>query len=87
MVSAVTFMDSWLPHLVEPGSVLVLTNSTDDNSAESFCALLHCPFCSRLVVVTEQQFSGETAVICGAKDCPATFFLRDGMPVDASLQN
>ncbi|HZT72050.1 MAG TPA: hypothetical protein VE996_00175 [Terriglobales bacterium] len=88
MVSAIDFKDSWLPHLVEPGSVLVMTNTDDDNSAsESFCALLHCPFCLRLVVVTEQQFSGEAVVTCGAKDCPATFYLRDGLPVDLSMQN
>ncbi|MGH9533926.1 MAG: hypothetical protein ACRD2E_03610 [Terriglobales bacterium] len=74
-------MDAWLPHLIEPGSVLVLNNAADDGSASSFCALLHCPFCERLVVVTEQQFSGEAAVTCGAADCPATFFLQDGMPV------
>lgn len=88
MASAVNFVDSWLPHLVEPGSVLVMTNTADDtNGAESFCALLHCPFCARLVVVTEQQFSGEAGVTCGAKDCPATFYLRDGLPVDLTLQN
>lgn len=83
---AVNLMDAWLPHLIEPGSVLVLNNAADDGSAGSFCALLHCPCCTRLVVVTEQQFAGEAAVTCGAGDCPATFFLQDGMPL-LNMQN
>lgn len=78
---AVSLMDAWLPHLIEPGSVLVLNNAADDGGVDTFCALLHCPFCQRLVVVTEEQFSGEKLVTCGAVDCPATFFLHDGMPV------
>lgn len=78
---AVSLMDAWLPHLIEPGSVMVLNNAADDGRMDSFCALLHCPFCQRLVVVTEEQFSGERAVTCGATDCPATFFLHDGMLV------
>ncbi len=57
MVSAVNFWDAWLPALVDSGSVLVMTAIGDDRAgAESFCALLRCPACARLLVVTEPQF-------------------------------
>lgn len=88
MVSAVNFRDAWLPALVDSGSVLVMTAIGDDRAgAESFCALLRCPACARLLVVTEPQFCGAVAVTCGAEDCPAAFILRDGVPVGLPCLN
>lgn len=88
MTSAVHFVDAWIHDLVEPGSVLLLHNTTDDASGRlSFCALLNCPNCGRMEVLTEDQFAGRAAVICGGVDCPAQFFLRDGRPELASVGN
>lgn len=79
MASAVTFVDAWIPELVEPGSVLLL-NSTSDNleGGSFFCALLNCPNCGRMEVLTEEQFAGRIPIVCGGVDCPAQFYLRDG---------
>jgi hypothetical protein len=44
---------------------------------------MNCPCCGRLEVITEQQFSGESVVTCGASDCPARFFVKDGVAMDA----
>jgi hypothetical protein len=88
MMSAVNLFDSWIPNLVEPGSVLVLNSSSDDLAGTgTFCALMNCPCCGRLEVITEQQFQGEAVVTCGASDCPARFFVKDGTPLDAMPLN
>jgi len=79
MASAVNLVDAWIPDLVEPGSVLLLNNTSDDPGASSsFCALLNCPNCGRMEVLTEDQFAGRAPVVCGGVDCPAQFYLRDG---------
>lgn len=87
MASAVNFLDAWLPQLVEPGRVLVMPISGDDTGGESVCALLHCPLCARLVVVTEPQMDGAAGVNCGAADCPAAFLLRNDLPAGLPLSN
>lgn len=79
MASAVNFVDAWIPDLVEPGSVLLLNNTSDDPGASSsFCALLTCPNCGRMEVLTEEQFTGQVPVVCGGLDCPVQFYLREG---------
>jgi hypothetical protein len=86
MASAVTFVDAWIPELIEPGSVLLLNSTTDDPAgASSFCALLNCPNCGRMEVLTEEQFIGRVPIICGGVDCPAQFYLRDGKTMYASV--
>lgn len=82
MTSAVHFVDAWIPRLVEPGSVLLLNNATDDPAANSsYCALLTCPSCGRMELLTEEQFTGHEPVTCGGAGCPAQFFLQDGTPM------
>jgi len=86
MASAVTFVDAWIPELIEPGSVLLINNTSDDlGSGSSFCALLNCPNCGRMEVLTEDQFAGRIPVVCGGVDCPAQFYLRDGKTIYASV--
>ncbi len=86
MASAVNFVDAWIPELIEPGSVLLLNNTSDDlGSGSSFCALLNCPSCGRMEVLTEEQFAGQIPVVCGGVDCPAQFFLRDGKTVYSAI--
>jgi hypothetical protein len=85
--SAVDLVDAWIPSLVEPGSVLVLSSTSDDRKvAGTFCALLNCPFCGRLEMITEEQFNGSEIVTCGGDDCPGRYFVRNGM-VDYRASN
>ncbi len=72
MVSAVKLVDAWIPNLIEPGSMLLMSTCSDGRQqGNGLCALLHCPFCARLVVMTEEQLSDDGVISCGACDCPA----------------
>ena len=82
MVAMIDVISEWIPEQMGPGSVFVLENAGQTGEAEDpFWAVLSCPRCATLGLITRKQVSGLLPVICGADTCSAQFFLKDSQVV------
>ncbi|MGH9401786.1 MAG: hypothetical protein ACRD2P_06740 [Terriglobia bacterium] len=61
--------------LMRPGDILLLdgTQSLRELVDTAFFAILACPFCGKLDLLTQSQYSGAETVICGYDDCTCHF--------------
>ena len=60
---------------MHPADIILLSEAQSLRSAvESvFFAILACPMCGTLGLITASQFSGKEPVICGSKHCACSF--------------
>jgi hypothetical protein len=63
MVAELSHLEVWIPEQMQA-----------DNP---YWAVLACPSCGSLGLITKQQCAGLEAMICGASDCSAEYFLED----------
>jgi hypothetical protein len=78
MVAELEILSEWIPEQMQPGTIFVLENAgkigeTDD----PYWAVLSCPKCGTLGLITRKQIAGLIAVICGSAQCSAQFFIHD----------
>lgn len=78
MIAEISFLNEWIPEQMGPGTVFVLENAgeTGDES-DPFWAVLSCPSCGTLGLITRKQIAGIIPVICGSEYCSAQFFIRN----------
>jgi len=78
MVGELNILNEWIPEQMEPGTIFVLERVEDssDNS-DPYVAVLACPQCGTLGLVTRRQLSGAVSIICGSDTCPAHFILHE----------
>jgi hypothetical protein len=63
---------------MEPGTIFVLENAGEVGEEEDpYWAVLSCPDCGTLGLITRRQIAGLIPVICGSNQCSAQFFIRD----------
>jgi hypothetical protein len=62
---------------VEPGTLFLLEREEGGN-ASAFRAVLACPGCGTLRLITGAQYSGHTPMICIAERCCAEYRLING---------
>lgn len=78
MVAELTLLSEWIPEQMGPGSLFVLENAGEMGQQEDpYWAVLACPECATLGLITRRQVNGVTPVICGSDRCSAQFFLKD----------
>ncbi len=78
MVGELSVLGEWIPEQMEPGTIFVLENAGEMGEKEDpYWAVLSCPKCGQLGLVTRKQVSGLLPVICGSGVCSAQFFIRD----------
>ena len=78
MVGEVTLFNEWIPEQMSPGSLFILENAGDmGDSADPYWAVLACPDCGTLGLITRKQIAGLLPVICGSDKCSAQFFIND----------
>ena len=78
MIGELSVLNEWIPEQMEPGTIFVLENAGDLGDKEDpFWAVLSCPSCGQLGLVTRKQIAGLLSVMCGAQDCSAEFFIRN----------
>ncbi len=78
MIGEVTVMNEWIPEQMQPGTMFVLENAGEIGEKEDpYWAVLACPSCGTLGLITRKQIAGILPVICGSDLCSAQFFLRE----------
>ena len=78
MTGEVNILSEWIPEQMAPGTIFVLDNAGKVGGEDDpFWAVLSCPSCGTLGLITRRQVAGLIPVICGSGTCSAQFFLRD----------
>ena len=79
MLTQLELLEEWIPEQMKPGTLFVLENAQTLGEANNlYVAVLACPNCGALGLITKAQFVGLDSMICGADDCSAEYFLNDG---------
>jgi hypothetical protein len=87
MVAELSLIEEWIPEQMEPGTLFVLENAGSlGEAANPYWAVLACPGCGSLGLITRSQYTGLEAMICGGDTCSAEYFLRDGALADRRPQ-
>jgi hypothetical protein len=78
MNAELDFLNEWIPEQMVPGTLFVLENAGQVGEKDDpYWAVLSCPSCGTLGLVTRKQVAGLLAVICGSDQCSAQFFIND----------
>ena len=82
MVAEIDVLSEWIPEQMGPGAMFVLENAGEvGESDDPYWAVLACPACGTLGLITRRQIAGLIPIICGSDKCPAQFFLNEGQVV------
>ncbi len=77
MVAELNILSEWIPEQMGPGTLFVLENAGELGEAtDPYWAVLACPSCGTLGLITRRQIVGLIPVICGSCQCSAQFFIR-----------
>jgi len=78
MIGELSIINEWIPEQMEPGTVFVLENAGEVGEKEDpYWAVLSCPSCGTLGLITRKQMAGLLPTICGSSQCSAQFFIKD----------
>jgi hypothetical protein len=78
MVAELNVLSEWIPEQMSPGTLFVLENAGEMGQQDDpYWAVLACPECGTLGLVTRRQINGVLPVMCGSEHCSAQFFLKD----------
>lgn len=78
MVGELDVLNEWIPEQMLPGTVFVLENAGKVGEKDDpYWAVLSCPSCGTLGLITRKQIAGLLPVICGSDLCSAQFFIND----------
>lgn len=78
MVAQLNIVTEWMPEEMEPGAIFVLENAGEvGDHDDPYWAVLSCPECGTLGLITRKQMRGFIPVICGSNCCSAQFMIHD----------
>ncbi|MBA3912839.1 MAG: hypothetical protein H0X25_03045 [Acidobacteriales bacterium] len=78
MVGELNVLNEWIPEQMVPGTLFVLQNAGGaGETSDPYWAVLACPECGILGLITRKQVVGLLAVICGSEHCSAQFFINE----------
>src|SRR6476659_9053612 len=76
MSADLQFLEEWIPERMDPGTVFLLQNRSKLGHAENpFVAVMSCPRCGTMGLITRRQLSGGETMICGGDLCSAEYHL------------
>src|SRR5579875_3450123 len=76
MSAELEYLEEWIPEKMDPGTVFVLDNPSKlGQSQNPYVAVMACPRCGTLGLITRQQLYLGDAMICGADTCSAEYRL------------
>jgi hypothetical protein len=71
------FLEEWIPERMDPGTVFVLENKAKLGSTENpYVAVMSCPRCGTMGLITRRQLCAGENMICGGGDCSAEYRLE-----------
>ena len=77
MSADLQFLEEWIPERMDPGTVFMLENHAQSGQVHnSFVAVLSCPRCGTIGLITRRQLCGGDAMICGGDSCSAEYRLE-----------
>lgn len=78
MSADLQFLEEWIPERMDPGTVFVLENQTLLGHAQNpYVAVMSCPECGTMGLITRRQLLGRETMICGGNMCSAEYRLDD----------
>jgi hypothetical protein len=78
MVAELNVLTEWIPEQMGPGTLFVLENAGEVGEKDDpYWAVLSCPSCGTLGLITRKQICGLVPVICGSDQCSAQFFISE----------
>jgi hypothetical protein len=87
MIAELQMLEEWIPEQMQPGTLFVLENAGSlGEAANPYWAVLSCPVCGALGLITKRQYAGSESMICGSTECSAEYYLREGGVQYRSLQ-
>ncbi|MGB8260268.1 MAG: hypothetical protein WCE75_07945 [Terracidiphilus sp.] len=76
MSADLQFLEEWIPERMDPGTIFVLENQARMGHAQNpFVAVMSCPRCGTMGLITRRQLIGFESMICGAEICSAEYQL------------
>jgi hypothetical protein len=67
MSADLQFLEEWIPERMDPGTVFVLENQAKMGLAQDpFVAVMSCPRCGTMGLITRRQLFGGETMICGS---------------------
>ena len=87
MVAELEILSEWIPEQMQPGTIFVLENAGHIGEKEDpYWAVLACPSCVTVGLITRKQMAGIVPIICGSDLCSAQFHIHgdDIVPRPAS---
>lgn len=70
------FLEEWVPERMDPGTVFVLEGQARLGQAQNpFVAVMSCPRCGTMGLITRRQLCAGEAMICGSDVCSAEYRL------------
>jgi hypothetical protein len=82
MSANLQFLEERIPERMDPGTIFVLENQAKLGHAQNpFVAVMSCPRCGTIGLITRGQLCGGEAMICGGEVCSAEYRL-DGETIN-----
>jgi hypothetical protein len=76
MIVEINYLPHWIPEQMSAGTIFVLDNAESGEEDDPYWAVLACPRCATLGLITRKQGAGIIPVICGSDSCSAQFHIR-----------
>lgn len=76
MSADLQFLEEWIPERMDPGTVFVLENQALGHAQNPYVAVMSCPRCGTMGLITRRQLSGREILICGSDTCSAEYQLQ-----------
>ncbi len=71
MSTDLQYLEEWIPERMDPGTVFVLENQTKLGNAQNpYVAVMSCPRCGTMGLITRRQLCAGEAMICGGESAP-----------------
>ena len=78
MIAEISILNEWIPEQMGPGTIFVLENAGEIGDAQDpYWAVLACPSCGTLGLITRKQIAGLIPVMCGSENCSAQFHIHN----------
>ena len=76
MPAELQFLEEWIPDKMDPGTIFVLENQTKlGHQQNPFVAVMSCPRCGTMGLITKLQLCAGATMICGGDFCSAEYRL------------